>query len=418
MHSDASGWSRQARIKIIRDDNWIYVRPTSLENLARFEKKFKFQLPKSYRDFVHTVGAGTLAGLFEFLTPFAELSTADLVACNAQQQKELKQVTKYSGTVVHQPQLQRMIHFCTNYLRHSFAWDPQDVTDSDTHECGIYFVSRRPEQPPERIATRFDDFIQKFCLGGGYEQKFGGAALPPKRRMRQYYPRKVRFKRTAIPRAEAEEKREARRKVEEFVKAFTARDANRLQVARKYRRVDLNFRLGMTVQARKITKIDLSDVQLRQSDLPAVLQAIARETDLYSLQIGSGLTDAALRPLRHLRSLKELYLSGSSWDPNPDFRGQGLQYLKGLQNLEYLHIECPRLTNKGLLHLPPLPGLKSFYLSEMEIEDRCLRHLAMQCPALEHILLFDTKLVGKSFASLSMLQNLTELIVGGSCITD
>lgn len=419
MTSEIETWSERNRIEVIYDSNWRYYLPATPEDLARFEKKARFQFPAAYRTLATTIGAGQLANYFRFLTPFAKDPAIDLVEYNSLEQAELKQMKKSAGPVDHQAQLQRMVHFCTNYMLHSFAWDPQDVTDAQTHEYGIYFVSRRRDQPPKRVAASFDEFIETFCLGGGYEQTLGVIESAPENldrtffphQNRQYFPRKLGYRQRSQEEIDAEMQQETRQEVDRLLQAVTVANPDWNEISEEFSEFEVD-------EDQKLVSVNLCNINLQGSDLLTIMQSIANETALNSLHLGPGLTDELLRHVHDNRSLKELRLGPPWLNADTEFHGSGLKYLEGLSELKRLYIECPQLTEEGFSHLPSLPGLTATILSEMNIGDRSFQHLAERCPALERIQFFHTKLMGTTFACLRELKDLKKLNVGNSCVTD
>jgi len=419
MTSEIETWSERNRIEVIYDSNWRYYLPATPEDLARFEKKARFQFPTAYRTLATTIGAGQLANYFRFLTPFAKDPAIDLVEYNSLEQAELKQMKKSAGPVDHQAQLQRMVHFCTNYMLHSFAWDPQDVSDAQTHEYGIYFVSRRRDQPPKRVAASFDEFIETFCLGGGYEQTLGIIESAPEdidrtffpHRNRQYFPRKLGYRQRSQEEIDAEMQQETRQEVNRLLQAVTVANPDWNEISEEFSEFEVD-------EDEKLVSVDLSSIDLREPDLLAIMQSIANETALNSLQLGPGLTDESLRHVQALQNLEEITLGSVDDSSTTDFYGPGLQYLSRLFDLATLYIEGLRLTDKGFLHLPSLPGLTGIGISSMDVGDGALLHLIEHCPLLEDIQFFKTKLMGTTFACLRELKDLKKLNVGNSCVTD
>jgi|GEM_PF-1387084 len=412
-------WSEQTRIGIIQDPDWDHVSPASPTELARFEAESGMPLPHDYCLLASTVGPGTLSKFFVFLVPFAEFADVDLVSDNAQRQRELQQVAERYGMNDHLQKSQRMIHFCTNYLQQRFAWDPQDVTDADKQEYGIYFVSRRPDRSPERVAGSFSEFIQSFCLGGGYEKKFGVPQLPVEDPGREYHPRPIRFKRSLLARQHANERRSRRQRVVEFVREFTTPGANRQQVLDKYD-------LGGDSDNGALIQCDMPYLELRQRDLLAVAKTLAEETRLESLTLAAGLSDQALVALQPLRSLKSLHLSCCDGTFHSRIRGRGLKALCEMEQLRSLSLYCPHIKNSGFRHLPQLPAVKELILIGLAIDDRSLPHLAQQVPGVERLVVQNsgiseesgTQVTGTSFGAFRDLQQIQSLELRYSPITD
>jgi len=411
MSSQSPEWIRQARIKIVRSSDWQYVQPASEQDLSRFEAESGMSFPDNYRELAGSVGPGSLANFFVFLTPYAELADLDLVAFNLQQQQKWKQANAQAGRCRHLPQLQRMVCFCTNYMQQMFAWDPQDVTDADAHEYGIYFVSSRLERKPERVAGTFDEFIQEYCLGGGYEKTFQLDQFPERGSKLRYLPRQLRFKRSRIAESNAREDRKVRQRIEKGVEAFTAPDADRLRVAKKY---------GWPVSGNqgKMLELKLSDFNLQEADCIALLKAVASEPLLESLSLQVGVTDKTLSLLRPLKPLRILEIGPLNSDFRQKLSGAGLKSLKGLHQLERLTLQGLEIDDGGLRYLPKFRAIQFLSLSTMNVRDEILPHLVDCCPTLETLSFFETKIDGSGFPCLSTLKHLKEILAGCSQVTN
>ena len=56
------------------------------------------------------------------------------------------------------------------------GWDPEDVRDATSREYGIHFLWDGVEELKSVPVTSFREFIEDYCIGGGYsETAFDGA---------------------------------------------------------------------------------------------------------------------------------------------------------------------------------------------------------------------------------------------------
>ena len=166
----------------------------STEDLDRFESSTGFLLPLDYRDFVLSFGLGSFepgtwyfavpgfhdeapnydpTGLTEFLrtgSGFDERSDEDLA-------KEFDDPQR----------ARRLLLFCTTATNDFFGWDPEDVTDADTREYGIYMLGRYDTRVT-RLATTFREFVLNYCFEGAMKPDGSGYQKVPEGREPDDYP--------------------------------------------------------------------------------------------------------------------------------------------------------------------------------------------------------------------------------------
>ena len=91
----------------------------------------------------------------------------------------------------------------------------------------------------------------------------------------------------------------------------------------------------------------------------------------YLVVASTKITGAGLKNLSELKGLKLLDVAY-----NPEFSGDGFQWLGALPELEWLKAMKTKVTDDALKHLAPLTKLNTLILSENEITDAGLKHLA------------------------------------------
>jgi hypothetical protein len=140
----------------------VVVLKPRLEDLDRFERESGFKLPDSYREFVLTFGPGCFDPGFYFYSPgFPSDRRVDLAAVNHSFKSQ-----KSEGLY------QSFFRFCNRDDFHgSWGWDPEDVTDPDTHEYGVYLLQGEGYDGPHRVASTFHEFVVSYVFGGGFERE-------------------------------------------------------------------------------------------------------------------------------------------------------------------------------------------------------------------------------------------------------
>ena len=141
---------------------------------------------------------------------------------------------------------------------------------------------------------------------------------------------------------------------------------------------------------------------------------------------GAGLTDAGLKHLAGLRSLRNLSLGGSGFTDrglvhlkgmtglrslalgSPSFSDAGLAELTGLVGLNDLSLAGSGVTGPGLARLDVLPALKSLVLGPNTFDAEGLKPLA-SLAALRSLMFYQAKLVGDAPARLATLTRLEQL---------
>jgi internalin A len=140
------------------------------------------------------------------------------------------------------------------------------------------------------------------------------------------------------------------------------------------------------------------------------LASIASVTHLERLSLPRQITDAKLRELSGLTSLRSINLNRSK------ITDKGLAILAKLPHLESLNVGGTRITDAGAKILGTMSSLKQLDISETAITDRGIQQVA-RCSNLESLYL-NRHLTDAGIASVASLTKLKILDVSGSQITD
>jgi hypothetical protein len=103
--------------------------------------------------------------------------------------------------------------------------------------------------------------------------------------------------------------------------------------------------------------------------------------------------------------------------PSTSFGNGDTRNLKRLPKLEFLSLNCPQVTDPGLVHLKGLTNLEVLYLSHAKVTDAGLKHLE-GLTSLRVLGLHGTKVTGDGLEHLKRLTNLERLGLGGSQVGD
>ncbi|RLT12509.1 MAG: hypothetical protein DWI21_00780 [Planctomycetota bacterium] len=154
------------------------------------------------------------------------------------------------------------------------------------------------------------------------------------------------------------------------------------------------------------------------------LRHLVANTNLLALdlELCDGIADDACEPLGKMKQLRSLVLKKSGFE-RQRISDAGLKRLDQLAHLEVLNLYGNSVTDAGLTHLQPLKKLRELNLSLLAISDAGLEHL-QSLTALEHLeLLYSEGFAGPTLTngmveSLKPLTNLTSLNLTGAKLTD
>jgi hypothetical protein len=171
---------------IIHVEDGIVWKATA-KDLNSFERRRRFKLPGDFRDFACTFGPGRIGrDGWCFYSPGIDWD-GDPASLNLDYLNDFwinTQVREYNlkllvfceksenETVLSKTTKQKIRSTTIQY----FGWNPEDVTDPDKHEYGIYLTyeegqllasgRRKPRKPPVKVASTFREFVMSYALVG------------------------------------------------------------------------------------------------------------------------------------------------------------------------------------------------------------------------------------------------------------
>ena len=141
----------------------------------------------------------------------------------------------------------------------------------------------------------------------------------------------------------------------------------------------------------------------------AELEQVGKLTELHTLKLlgdDVNVTDAGLANLKGLTQLQQLHLAA------PNVTDAGLENLQGLTQLETLVLMDARVTDAGLENLNRLTRLQSLSLARTNVTDAGLVHLK-GLTKLQYLGLWNTKVSGVGLANLKGMSQLRVLELWG-----
>jgi hypothetical protein len=161
---------RLAKLFIVCGAESLRRRLPDDSHLQRIEAQYQLRLPTSYCGFVRVFGPGMLARAFAIYAPgYKGRNVIDFHGNN----KAWQVVGQEYAT--HWDEQCRFI--CLgDYLGtyQPFVWKildaPQEAAD---FEKAIYYFPRRTDEPLILVASSFQDFVERCCLGGGFHSQLG-----------------------------------------------------------------------------------------------------------------------------------------------------------------------------------------------------------------------------------------------------
>lgn len=139
---------------------YVYPAPITDATLNEVESQLDCRLPESYRAFMKRFGPGEVADRVR-LTPLGVGSDGDHSLLG--QTRGMRELFLYRMAERPHPNaawLGRLVYFGSDFCGDSYAWDTEDVTNSDAHECRVYQLQRHNEGNPEVVGTTLADLIQ------------------------------------------------------------------------------------------------------------------------------------------------------------------------------------------------------------------------------------------------------------------
>lgn len=139
--------------------------------LDRFEKKYGFKLPASYRAFVETFGPGELGRYFRIHAPGypgREIDLGEYVEGMRQSADMFAEIYGDADLVA------RMVPFGDTIGGDVIAWDPRALTPKTADEYPIVFLPR-DQQKVRPMAPTFPQMVADVCL----DKSFGKLVNDP-----------------------------------------------------------------------------------------------------------------------------------------------------------------------------------------------------------------------------------------------
>jgi hypothetical protein len=134
------------------------------KDFSAFERRWRFKLPQSYKEFVTLFGAGALGGQNVLIAApgYRGCSVFDLDEINSQ-----GPITSLAAGVQYDDPLhvRRLVFFAASAGDDYFGWDSTELTDSITHEHRIY-VAPHGETRLRGFAKTFESFIDATGITG------------------------------------------------------------------------------------------------------------------------------------------------------------------------------------------------------------------------------------------------------------
>jgi hypothetical protein len=158
------------RSGIIHTEDGEVWKPTP-RDLDHFEQLRGLQFPDEYREFAQTFGPGKF-GRDEWCIYMPGIdweSEPDSLDIDYLYEWWIHTQERESNL--------KLILFCEKRYgsprkpAEYFGWNPEDVTDPDRHEYGIYRTYNEsqllaPKTPPTKVASTFREFVRSYALGG------------------------------------------------------------------------------------------------------------------------------------------------------------------------------------------------------------------------------------------------------------
>jgi hypothetical protein len=171
------------------------------------------------------------------------------------------------------------------------------------------------------------------------------------------------------------------------------------RIAAKLEKIGANVEL----HGGKIIGVGLRE--MRGTD--AVLELVGQLSDVVHLDLFlSDLTDAGLKHLRGMHSLRRVAMGGTK------ITDAGLEHLEGLTELEYVGLRADNVTDAGLARLQKLTALTELTLSESKVTDVGLARLK-GLTKMDYLRIDQTAITDVGLKHLHVMTQLKRLDIGG-----
>lgn len=143
-----------------RRPDYVYPVPITDAVLNEVESQLACRLPESYRAFMKRFGPGVVADRIR-LPPLGVGSDGDYsLLGDTRGMRDLFRNRRPEYAPPNAAWLGRLVYFGSDFYGDSYAWDTEDVTNSDVHECRVYHLQRSNEGNPEAVGETLADLIQ------------------------------------------------------------------------------------------------------------------------------------------------------------------------------------------------------------------------------------------------------------------
>jgi Leucine-rich repeat (LRR) protein len=164
--------------------------------------------------------------------------------------------------------------------------------------------------------------------------------------------------------------------------------------------------LGLASSLPKLKKLNLDGCPISDAGLSQLRSEHVAELSLSQTAI----TDAGLRSLAGLSSLRSLNLQGTK------VTDAGLAHLGAVKGLAELNLAGTNVTGKGFAHLKAKPDLEKLILDDSSVADDALAELA-GCPNLAFLHLSETAITDAGLDKLHEVKSLRSVALEGSDVT-
>jgi hypothetical protein len=141
------------------------IRPVQRAVLRRYEKNIGMSLPEGYKGFCQTIGPGELTVPRHYRIHAPRDPLWDIESLNQDMKNQAPHrdqlLLDIRGT--DRSQLVRGVYFASDITTICYFWDPEDLTDPDQHEYGIYAIYR--DHSVRRVCDNYWEFVNTYCLG-------------------------------------------------------------------------------------------------------------------------------------------------------------------------------------------------------------------------------------------------------------
>ena len=151
------------RIKVQRKKRHPgYVCPAPITDAAlnELESQLDCRLPESYRAFMKRFGPGEVANRIDLPPLGVRDEGSHTLLARTRSFRDFFLRNRAGSSPRSTAWLGRLVYFGSDFYGDSYAWDPEDVTNSDPHECRVYHLERMRERNAEAVGWTLAELIQ------------------------------------------------------------------------------------------------------------------------------------------------------------------------------------------------------------------------------------------------------------------